>query len=70
VIAPDATLQNGLELGKRLEERLVEHGFELREAGKMHIGVAIYNKESASSILEEATTAMQESIGVSIGGRS
>jgi len=70
VIAPDATLDNGLLLAKRLEERLVEHGFELREAGKMHLGVAAYDKEKSRFILDEATEAMQESSGVSIGGRS
>jgi len=70
VIAPDATLENGLELAKRLQERLVAHGFELREAGRMHLGVAAYDQESSRFILDEATAAMEASSGVSIGGRS
>jgi len=70
VIAPDATLENGLLLAKRLQERLVEHGFELREAGKMHLGVTAYDKDNPRFILDEAIAAMEESNGVSIGGRS
>ncbi len=67
-ILPDATLANSEQLAKRLEAVLSEHRFVLKVACELKIGVAVYNKENAGSILEEATDAMSRSSLVRIGG--
>ena len=68
-ITPDASTENIKTLDLRLEKHLESHGFTLKSAAELRVGVATYDKKSTMSLLDEAQEAMKRNSLVRIEGR-
>ena len=69
-ITPEANLENVQELVLRLENRLHQHLFSSKLDIEIRIGVATYDKEGGTQLLEDAQGVMAENALVRLGGVS
>ena len=69
-ITPEADLESVKKLALRLENRLHQHLFSFKFDIQVRIGVATYDKEGGTQLLEDAHDVMTESALVRLGGLS